>query len=306
MSCKIAIDAGHYSNCPGKRTPDNYQEHIINVKTAYYCEQYLKSKGIETVRIGWDDTNSTDDADVSLSTRQKQIKNAKCDYSVSCHANAYGSGWNSANGVETLISNVASYQKDSLKFAQCIQNRLIQGTKQTNRGVKKQSLAMCNCKAMGTKASCLVEIGFMTNKVEADLMKTDAFCKEQGEDIAKGICDYLGIKNTNTSSSSTTTAPQSSSVKFLHNGIDYSPVFDPTYYANKYADLKAAFGTDANKLFSHFINNGMKEARQAISTFNVTAYKNRYVDLQKAFGNDLPAYYRHYITNGKSEGRVAI
>ena len=301
---KIAIDAGHYSNCPGKRTPDNYQEHIINVKTAYYCEQYLKSKGIETVRIGWDDTNSTDDADVSLSTRQKQIKNAKCDYSVSCHANAYGSGWNSANGVETLISNVASYQKDSLKFAQCIQNRLIQGTKQTNRGVKKQSLAMCNCKAMGTKASCLIEIGFMTNKVEADLMKTDAFCKEQGEDIAKGICDYLGIKNTNAPSSSTT--PQSSSVKFLHGGIDYSPVFNPTYYANKYADLKAAFGTDVNKLFSHFINNGMKEARQAISTFNVTAYKNRYADLQKAFGNDLPAYYRHYITNGKSEGRSAI
>ena len=107
-------------------------------------------------------------------------------------------------------------------------------------------------------------------------------------------------------SSSTTITPQSSSVKFLHGGIDYSPVFDPTYYANKYADLKAAFGTDANKLFSHFINNGMKEARQAISTFNVTAYKNRYADLQKAFGNDLPAYYRHYITNGKSEGRVAI
>ena len=64
---------------------------------------------------------------------------------------------------------------------------------------------MCNCKAMGTKASCLIEIGFMTNKVEADLMKTDAFCKEQGEDIAKGICDYLGIKNTNIPSSSITT-----------------------------------------------------------------------------------------------------
>ena len=306
MSYKIAIDAGHGSHTAGKRTPDGYREHYINVKTAYYCEQYLKSKGIETVRIGWDDTNSTDDADVSLSTRQKQIKNAKCDYSVSCHANAYGSGWNSANGVETLISNVASYQKDSLKFAQCIQNRLIQGTKQTNRGVKKQSLAMCNCKAMGTKASCLIEIGFMTNKVEADLMKTDAFCKEQGEDIAKGICDYLGIKNTTTPSSSATTTPQSSSVKFLHNGIDYSPVFNPTYYANKYVDLKNAFGNDANKLFSHFVKYGMKEGRQAIGTFNVIKYKNRYNDLQKAFGNNLPDYYKHFCQFGKKEGRSAM
>lgn len=306
MAYKIAIDAGHGSQTAGKRTPDGLKEHIINVKTAYYCEQYLKSKGIETVRIGWDDTNSTDDADVSLSTRQKQIKNAKCDYSVSCHANAYGSGWNSANGVETLISNVASYQKDSLKFAQCIQNRLIQGTKQTNRGVKKQSLAMCNCKAMGTKASCLIEIGFMTNKVEAGSMKTDAFCKEQGEDIAKGICDYLGIKNTSTSSSSTTTTPQSSSVKFLHNGIDYSPVFNPTYYTNKYVDLKNAFGNDANKLFSHFVKYGMKEGRQAIGTFNVIKYKNRYNDLQKAFGNNLPDYYKHFCQFGKKEGRSAM
>lgn len=197
---KIAIDAGHGSQTAGKRTPDGFREHWINVKTAYYCEQYLKSKGIETVRIGWNDTNSMDDVDVSLSTRQKQIKNARCDYSVSCHANAAGDGktYNSASGVSTHIHNNSAYLNDSLRFAQCIQKRLVEGTKQKNRNVVRQSLAMCNCKTMGTKASCLVEIAFMTNKAEADLMKTDAFCKEQGEDIAKGICDYLGIKNSTT------------------------------------------------------------------------------------------------------------
>lgn len=96
------------------------------------------------------------------------------------------------------------------------------------------------------------------------------------------------------------------SKKYVFNGIDYSIVFDPIYYANKYSDLKKAFGTNANKLFSHFISNGMKEGRQAISTFNVTVYKNRYADLRKAFGNDLPAYYRHYIQFGKKEGRSAV
>ena len=127
-----------------------------------------------------------------------------------------------------------------------------------------------------------------------------------GSDSSKWNHFKSMLCTSSTSSSSTTITPQSSSVKFLHGGIDYSPVFDPTYYANKYADLKAAFGTDANKLFGHFIDFGLQEGRQAISTFNVTAYKNRYADLQKSFGNDLPAYYRHYITNGKSEGRVAI
>lgn len=32
-----------------------------------------------------------------------------------------------------------------------------------------------------------------------------------------------------------------------------SAVFDANYYAAKYADLKKAFGNDANKLYNHFL-----------------------------------------------------
>lgn len=99
-------------------------------------------------------------------------------------------------------------------------------------------------------------------------------------------------------------AVQSSS--YSYNGVDYSSVFSPTYYANKYTDLKAAFGTSTSNLFNHFINNGMKERRQAIDTFNVDVYRSNYADLRSAFGDDYPAYYRHYCTNGKSENRKAI
>lgn len=192
---RIAIDTGHGSNTAGKRTPDGYREHWINVKTAYYLEYVLNQLGIETVRIAWNDTNATDDIDVPLSTRQNQIKQAGCDYSVSLHANAFGDGksYNSAEGVSTHIHNNSAYLKDSLRLAQCIQRNITQGTKQRDRGVVRQSLAMCNCKTMNTKASCLVEIAFMTNKREADLMKTDAFCKEQAVDIARGIIEYLNI-----------------------------------------------------------------------------------------------------------------
>ena len=109
-----------------------------------------------------------------------------------------------------------------------------------------------------------------------------------------------------TAKSITNATPSTASKKYISNGVDYSPVFDSTYYANKYADLKAAFGTDANKLFEHFVKYGMKEARQAISTFNVTTYKNRYTDLQKVFGNDLPSYYKHFCQFGKKEGRSAV
>jgi len=93
---------------------------------------------------------------------------------------------------------------------------------------------------------------------------------------------------------------------FIYGGVDMRPVFDATYYSNRYSDLKAVYGTNAAQLFEHFKLHGMTEGRQAIDTFNVTIYRARYSDLQKAFGSDLPAYYRHYCTNGKAEGRTAV
>lgn len=189
---KVAIDAGHGSNTAGKRTPCGFREHWINVACASFCEQALRRCGIEVLRVAWDDNNAKDDEDVALSTRQKLIKANKCNVSVSFHANAYGNGWNDAQGVETLISDKAP--GDSRALANIVQSYLIQGTPQKNRGVKTQSLAMCNCTSLGVKAAILCEIGFMTNKAEADLLKTDRFCREQAEEVAHGICDYLGVK----------------------------------------------------------------------------------------------------------------
>lgn len=283
---KIAIDAGHGSNTAGKRTPDGYREHWINVKTASYCEKYLTSHGVSVLKVAWNDIDATDDIDVPLSTRQKTIKSEKCDYSVSFHANASGDGstYNSGAGVETYYYVDASKRKDSVEFSKYIQNELVTGTKQSDRGIKGADLAMCNCSIMNTKASCLVEIGFMTNKYEADLMKTDAFCKEQGEDVARGIIKYLKKKG----------------IKLK----DYSPIFNAVYYSNKYSDLKKAFGNDETKLLEHFISNGMKEGRQASEEFDVNFYKSNYSDLKSAFGTDNVKYYEHYLESGKKEGRV--
>ena len=94
--------------------------------------------------------------------------------------------------------------------------------------------------------------------------------------------------------------------KYIHNGLDYSKVFDSTYYANKYTDLKNVFGNNSTSLFNHFIQCGINEGRQAISTFSVLSYKNNYKDLRNAFGNNLPKYVEHYIALGIKEGRKGI
>lgn len=193
---KIAIDAGHGANTAGKRTPSGYREHWSNVIVANYCYEGLIRCGFEVLKVAWDDANGKDDyIDVPLAERQKMIKDNGCQYSASIHFNAFGNGvtYNSAQGVVTYASNIESKVGDSIALANAVQSQLIQGTKQNNRGVKTSDFAMVNCKAMGTKASILVECAFMTNEYEESLMKSDIFCQETGEEIVKGFCKYLNV-----------------------------------------------------------------------------------------------------------------
>ena len=103
-----------------------------------------------------------------------------------------------------------------------------------------------------------------------------------------------------------TPVPVPAPSNYIYENIDYTSVFDPVFYSNKYSDLKAAFGNNTTLLFNHFIKNGMKEARQAITTFDPKIYRQKYPDLNAAFGNNWEYYYKHYCTIGRNEGRTGI
>ncbi len=210
---RINVDAGHGSNTPGKRTPpmpvnvdfdgdgvvdlkkgNAIKEHFANVKVAVLLVEELKRCGFVVTKTGFDDANAENDADLSISGRQKAIKNAACDYSVSIHFNAYGDGksFNSAQGVSIYIHS--SYPKDSRKLAAKVLNQLMAGSKQKNNGIATANLGLCNCKLMNTKAAILVETAFMTNQNEAvNLMGKKKFWEEAAMEIAKGICEYTGV-----------------------------------------------------------------------------------------------------------------
>ena len=93
---------------------------------------------------------------------------------------------------------------------------------------------------------------------------------------------------------------------FVYMGENFAPVFNPDFYAEKYADLKQAFGNDHSALWQHFTTFGMWEFRQASAEFNPTVYRDRYADLEKAYSDFFPLYYWHYCHFGKKEGRSAI
>ena len=109
--------------------------------------------------------------------------------------------------------------------------------------------------------------------------------------------------NTTSGSSSTSSSTNTSSKNWL-SGNAKSIVFDATYYADKYPDLKKAFGTDATKLFNHFLNYGIKEGRVASPVFDINYYINNNADLKKAFGTDKVAAMKHFASNGINEARV--
>ena len=208
----INIDAGHGSNTAGKRTApfpkdvkindnliikkgEQFREHVANVGVAFLLEQELQRCGFETMRTGWNDANAFDDSDTPLADRQRAIAKADCDYSISIHFNAFGDGktFNSAEGVGIYIHN--KYAGQSKRLAETVLKHLAGGTKQKNRGVTPQALAMCNCNNMDVKAAILPELAFMTNLREAtELMTSEKFWKECAVEIAKGMCEFTGIK----------------------------------------------------------------------------------------------------------------
>ena len=97
------------------------------------------------------------------------------------------------------------------------------------------------------------------------------------------------------------------------DGVDWAPVYDPAYYADKNTDVKdwatrrfaSGMVLDDVALLSHFVNSGTKECRSSKANFDVRSYYNANADLRAAFGGsaDWTKYYRHYATNGSKEGR---
>lgn len=81
-------------------------------------------------------------------------------------------------------------------------------------------------------------------------------------------------------------------------------IFDAKLYAQLYPDVVAVFGTDADKLFQHFMTFGINEGRKINQYFDVNAYKAAYPDLAKAFGDNTAMYYQHFVTFGIKEHRT--
>ncbi len=174
---KIMIDAGHGPETAGKRSPDGVlREFNFNNAVAHLVRQSLSEDGV-TVYFSHHELK-----DIPLTERTKYANQMKVDAFISIHANAYGTDWNQANGIETYTYLTAS--KESLALASLVQQSMITACKRTNRGVKKANFAVLRETKM---PAVLVECGFMTNEQEAALLRNKAYRQQCARAISFAI-----------------------------------------------------------------------------------------------------------------------
>jgi len=184
---RIVIDAGHGPETPGKRSPDgSLREYQFNGAVARHVADMLFSRyeGIEFM------FTHADDRDVPLKERTDRANAWKADLFVSIHANAAGDGgWNSAQGIETYVYETRP--PAAVALANAVQRQLIRATGRPDRGVKSANFHVLRETKM---TAILVECGFMTNREECELLKSDAYRRKCAEAIVAGIVETYGLR----------------------------------------------------------------------------------------------------------------
>ena len=190
---KIMLDAGHGYNTPGKRSPDGMREYEFNRAVANYARSSLDTYQNVTVHFA-----HSDQSDVSLRARTDKANSLNVDVYVSIHANAFGSGgWTSAGGIETYI--YPSRPPIANQLAQKIQRNLVVSTGLQDRGVKTADFHVLRETKMD---AVLVECGFMTNRNENQLQRSETFRKTVADAIVKALADQFRLERKSTSSPS--------------------------------------------------------------------------------------------------------
>jgi len=178
---KICIDPGHGGRDPGA-VGHGLKEKDITLAISLKIADLLRKKGQQVVL--------TRDKDTTMELSERIHP---CDISVSIHVNAGG-----GRGLETWIS-LFNRPGESKKLGQAIQDNVLKLVPFRNRGLKTRKNSSGNQdylymlrKAKGVPA--LVEVGFIDNPDDANILKRMANLDKVARGIAAGIMQYMGTE----------------------------------------------------------------------------------------------------------------
>ena len=177
MSGTVVIDAGHGGKDPGTTSVLGFYEKGINLSVALEVARLLEQKGLRVKMT------RTDDYFVELEDRAAIANNLDADLFVSIHSDSFPKS--SRRGYTIYIARAAS--SSSRRAASSIA-RSMSGTGLNSFGVQTAGyhvLTDTRCPAI------LVELGYLSNRSEAALLRSSSFQDRLAEAVADGISDYF-------------------------------------------------------------------------------------------------------------------
>lgn len=174
---KVCIDAGHGGKDGGAQGA-SVPEKWIALDVANRVAQKLQNSGMSVVM--------TRDSDyyVELAERANIANQTGADVFVSIHCN---SGPSTAQGTEVWSYPGAAEDK---RLAEHILGRMTARTGLHSRGTKEENFAVLR---LTRCPAALVELGFISNVQEEQLMKTFDYQDQASTAIVEGIKQFMGI-----------------------------------------------------------------------------------------------------------------
>ncbi|MGL4373402.1 MAG: N-acetylmuramoyl-L-alanine amidase family protein, partial [Turicibacter sp.] len=179
----IVIDPGH-GGIDGGAIINNVLEKDLNLEISLKLKVALETAGYEVIMT------RVDDEYIELTQRAEIANEAGADLFISLHLNSYISD-STVNGVEVYYNETTKSEADQ-QFAQTIQTALSVATKARDRGIRVYDELVVTRKT--EMPACLVEIGFMTNPTELELIQTDTNQRKIVSGIVLGIEQFLETK----------------------------------------------------------------------------------------------------------------
>ncbi|MBQ7670760.1 MAG: N-acetylmuramoyl-L-alanine amidase [Clostridia bacterium] len=186
MAIKVFIDQGHNPSGPNAGAEGNgYREQDLVFTIGMMTAERLRERGFD-VRVSRETSTTqlgTSNAS-SLAARVNDANSWGADVFISLHANA--SDNTSASGQEAFVYSASS---TALPLAKDILRRLGETTGLRDRGVTARPNLYVLRRT--TMPATLVELGFITNQYDAELMATRPELFADG--VATGVLSYYGM-----------------------------------------------------------------------------------------------------------------
>lgn len=181
----VTLDAGHGGTDAGNVSASGLKEKDITLSVALKTGKILEQNGVNVVYTRKDDNVAWNDS-TSLQARFDIANNAKSNLFVSLHVNSYAES-SLVNGIETYYRASNDSAKNT---ANNIQDKLISYTGLSNRGIK-EGTAQHKILIGTASPPVMVELGFMTNPKESQLIGTEDFQNKSASAVADGILKSL-------------------------------------------------------------------------------------------------------------------